>query len=280
MERQRISVANAERDLADTQITTALTGVLSEVTIVEGGLVTANERVAEVIDPNDLEVAFRLSTAQYARLIDRRGQIRPVPITLSLDVEGLDLQTTGLLVRVGAAVAAGQTGRQVFAKIDNAAGFRPGDFVTVGVEEPELQNVALLPATALGTNGSLFAVTEDERLEELPASLLRRQGDFVIVSADGIDGRSIVSERTPLLGAGVKVRVLNAPNGDPGGAGRTAQTNADLITLTDERRARLIAFVEGNRRMPAQAKERVLGQLAKPEVPVQVVERIESRMGG
>ena len=53
-----------------------------------------------------------------------------------------------------------------------------------------------------------------------------------------------------------------------------------MIALSDDRRARLIAFVEGNVRMPAQAKERMLAQLAQPEVPAQVIARIESRMGG
>ncbi len=32
--------------------------------------------------------------------------------------------------------------------------------------------------------------------------------------------------------------------------------------------------------MPAEAKARVLAQLQEPMVPAQVVERIESRMGG
>ena len=53
-----------------------------------------------------------------------------------------------------------------------------------------------------------------------------------------------------------------------------------MVELTDERRAKLIAFVEGNQRMPTEAKERVLSQLAEPQVPARVVERIESRMGG
>jgi hypothetical protein len=53
-----------------------------------------------------------------------------------------------------------------------------------------------------------------------------------------------------------------------------------MLELTDERRAKLVAFVEGNTRMPPDAKTRVLAQLAEPQVPAQVVARIESRMGG
>ena len=54
----------------------------------------------------------------------------------------------------------------------------------------------------------------------------------------------------------------------------------EMVELTDERRAKLVAFIEGNGYIPADAKKRILGQLQKDKVPANVVERIESRMGG
>lgn len=54
----------------------------------------------------------------------------------------------------------------------------------------------------------------------------------------------------------------------------------EMLELSAERRARLVAFVEANDRMPQEAKARVLAQLAEPQVPAQMVARIESRMGG
>jgi membrane fusion protein (multidrug efflux system) len=53
-----------------------------------------------------------------------------------------------------------------------------------------------------------------------------------------------------------------------------------MLELTEERRAKLIAFIEGNKRMPEDAKARVLARLAEPMVPAQMVERIEGRIGG
>ena len=44
--------------------------------------------------------------------------------------------------------------------------------------------------------------------------------------------------------------------------------------------ARLVAYVEGNDRIPAEAKRRVLAQLQEAKVPAEVVARLESRMGG
>ena len=53
-----------------------------------------------------------------------------------------------------------------------------------------------------------------------------------------------------------------------------------MIALDPDRRAKLVAFVEGNKRMPPEAKERVLAALQQEKVPAQMVARIESRMGG
>jgi multidrug resistance efflux pump len=282
--RQEINLANARRDLADTEIRASFTGTLAEVAVVEGGLVTPNERLAQIVDPEALEVSFRLSTAQYARLLGADGRLQPAPVTISLDVLGLDLEATGRLSRVGAAVGEGSTGRQIFAQLDSFAGFRPGDFVTVDITEPPLDMVARVPATAVDALGQVLLIGETNRLETAQTEILRRQEDDVLIRAADLTGKQIVSERTPLLGGGVLVRPL-APPPEPGTeqtaqAAPAAPPPPETIALTDERRAKLIAFVEANRRMPAEAKERVLSQLKQDEVPTRVVTRIESRMGG
>ena len=51
-----------------------------------------------------------------------------------------------------------------------------------------------------------------------------------------------------------------------------------MVTLEPERRARLIAFVEESR-MPPPVKTRIIGQLEQDEVPADVIENVESRMG-
>jgi hypothetical protein len=133
--------------------------------------------------------------------------------------------------------------------------------------------VARLPATAVSGNNKVLVVGEDERLSEADVTLVRRQGDDVLVRSRELSGAQIVAERSPLLGAGIKVRVLSAEENAP-------QAAPETIALDPERRAKLIAFVEANKRMPKQAKERVLAQLQEPEVRKELVERLEGRMGG
>jgi multidrug efflux pump subunit AcrA (membrane-fusion protein) len=206
LERARIGLAQAERRLADTQITAEFSGTLAEVAAVEGGLVNANERLAQLIDQTALEASFRLSTTQYARLLDAEGRLLSAPVAITLDVLGAELVATGRIVRESGAVAAGQTGRLVFAALEGSAGFRPGDFVTVRIEEPALQGVALIPATAVDSTGGVLVLGEGDRLEAGQVELLRRQGEMVLVRAHGLNGREIVAARTPLLGAGIRVR--------------------------------------------------------------------------
>lgn len=271
IDRARIALAQAERDVADRTLTAEFAGQLSEVSVLRGGLVTANEQVARLIDPTELEVAFRLSAAEHARLLDGAGNLVGAEVTAVLDVFGLDVEAKGQITREAPAVGEGQTGRLVFARLSDARGFRPGDFVRVVVEEPALPRAIRLPATALSAQGEVLVLGEEDRLETVAVDRLRRQGDDVIVRGR-IDGREVVAERSPALGAGIRVRPIRPDGAEP--------EVAEMVTLDPERRARIQAFVEGNTRIPSEVKARMLTQLQADEVPAAMVSRLESRMGG
>ena len=276
LDRRRIALAEAERRLADTEIEAEFTGVLSDVSVVEGGLVSAGENLARLIDPDALEVAFRVSTPQYTRLLTETGRLVGADVTVSIDILGVNLEATGVISRESAAVGEGQTGRLLFARLGDAPGFRPGDFVSVRIQEPPLERVVRLPAAAVDAGGTVLVLGDEDRLEEAPVDVLRREGDDVIVRARGLAGREVVAERTPLLGAGIRVRPIRR-NAD---GAIQPEPEPEMLSLDPDRRARLVAFVEANQFMPEEAKARVLAQLQEDMVPARVVERIESRMGG
>lgn len=272
VDRARITLTEADRALAETVIRAAFDGRLNAVApVVEGGQVNANEVLGQIIDPTALEVTFRLSTAQYARLIDGAGELIEAPVTARLDVAGAALAAEGRVVRAGASGAEAGGGRVVYATLDAAPGLRPGDFVTVTVAEPALEGVADLPATAVDAAGRVLALNAEERLEDVAVEVLRRQGDRVIVAPGALVGREVVAERSPLIGAGIKVRPVR-----PG----VEEAALEMLDLTEDRRAALIAAVEGNARMPDEAKARVIEQLRQDRVPADVVARIEARAGG
>ena len=283
LRRAELDRDEAERDLTDTVIRAGFDGTLSGVDLVEGRRVSASEALAQLIDPDALNVAFRVSTPQYVRLLDDAGRLPSLPVEAALEVFGTTLSAEGEIRRDSAAVGEGQTGRMLLAELGPAPGLKPGDFVTVRVQERPLEDLIRLPATALSADGLVLAINDDSRLEEWPAELVRRQGDDILVRAPALEGRLIVAERTPLLGQGILVRPLGGPEaatdaGAEGAAG--AAEAAQMIPLTPERRAELVAMVEGNDRLPQEVRARLLAQLDQPQVPAQVIERLEQRRGG
>ncbi|MEO1108572.1 MAG: HlyD family efflux transporter periplasmic adaptor subunit [Pseudomonadota bacterium] len=268
--RARIALEAAERDLDDMTIRAGFGGTLTDVTLVEGRLVAANEKLAELVDPDALEVAFRVSTAQFVRLLDEDGTLINAPVTVSLEVTGADLTATGRISRDSGSAGEGQTGRLIFARLDSASGFKPGDFVTVTVQEQAVDAVVRLPSSVLDAAGTVLVLGADDRLETLPVQLIRRQGDEVLLRGDGLEGREVVIGRTPLLGSGVRVRPLRVEE----------SADADMVELTDTQRAQLVAQVEASEGMPQDVKTRMLGQLEAAQVPASLVRRIENRAGG
>ncbi len=270
LERARITLAEADRALSETVLTAPFDGALAGVTVIPGRLLSPNERLGDLIDPAVLDVAFRLSAQDFARLADAAGRLPPLGIKVALESGGTAFAAAGRVTRVSAAVGEGQTGREVFATLDTAAALRPGDFVTVTLTEPPIAAAVDLPATALGSDGAVLVLGAEDRLSLLPVTLLRRQGDRVLLAPEGLAGREVVTDRAPVLGAGIRIRPVR-----PGQAGE-----AEMIDLSPERRAALIAQVEGNTRMPADAKARLLAQLnADGPVPARIVARLEGRDG-
>ena len=274
LQRANIALSEAQRALEETEHQAPFAGLVSDVNVVLGGLVTPSERVGLLIDPTALEAAFRVTNAQFARLLDEKGELRKIEVTISLELDDKPLLVGGVIDRAGAVIEEGETGRLIYAKIKGSSAtlLRPGDFVTVSIIEPPLENVARLPAAAVTEEGELLLV-QDERLSAVTVRILRRTGDDVVVSG-APDDAVYVAERSPQLGRGVKVKVIG--EGAP-----TPQTGAgDLVELDPESQQKMIAWVEANRRMPEEMKARILKRLRTGKAPQRMIDRLNQRMGG
>ncbi|CAM4347371.1 efflux RND transporter periplasmic adaptor subunit [Palleronia rufa] len=281
LSRRRVALDEAARALDETRVTAAFDGTISDLDVSLGGLVSQNERLADLIDPGALEIAFRVSTADYMRLLDADGRLAARDAEVVLDLGATDLSSPATITRESPAVAEGESGRRLFARLEAPRGFRPGDFARIRISEPPLRNVARLPAAAVGPSGGVLLLDDDDRLTPATVEPLRSQGDTVIVRAPDLAGREVVAERSPLLGAGIKVRPLrqDAPPQEAGdGTQDTAE--AEMLELTPERRAALIAVVESDRTMADDARARLLAQLREGPVPARMVERLEGARGG
>lgn len=269
LSRRNIALAEAERRLAETEIFAEFSGTLSDVTALRGGVVSANEKLATLVDTNTLEVAFRVTTAQYTQLIGTEGALLNAPVTVHLDATGVSLVASGKISRESADVGDGQTGRLLFASLEESHGFRPGDFVTVEVTETPIANVAILPSSAIDAKGTVLVLGDNDRLIETKVTLLRRQGNNVLLNADGIDGMEVVTRRSPTLGAGIRIKPIRE------GAAPEAPK---IVSLTDQQKTNIRAFVKSNTRMPDDRKSRLLEQVDAGEMPAADLEKLTARM--
>lgn len=205
LSRSKINFNEANRKLADTYVFAKFDGVLSEVAGDLGGLVNANERLGKLIDPNALEVSFRVSNTEFNRIVGALKTLDQAKVLVAFD--GVNASSAATIDRVSASVGEGQTGRELYASLNpkQITTARPGDFVSVHLEELPLDNVAILPATAVSATGEVLVLDADDRLIAQNVEVLRKQGEDVIVAIGDLSGREVVLERAPQLGAGIKV---------------------------------------------------------------------------
>ncbi|WP_111430771.1 HlyD family efflux transporter periplasmic adaptor subunit [Rhodobacteraceae bacterium DSL-40] len=277
--RRRAAIARDEaaRMLANTRAVAPFDGLLADVDAVLGRRVSVNEKLGLLLDPAALEVAFRVSNAEFARISKPSGDLLPLDVEASLRLGGEEVSVPGHLDRTGAASGSGQSGRLVYARLspEVPGPLRPGDFLTVRVSEPPLADVALVPAAALDPAGRILLVGEDDRLEVAAVRILRRQGNDVVIGGAPF-GRLYVTARQPQLSSGVRVK----PVMGEAAAARAGRDAGALVPLSPEMRTRLLAAVERDAGLAPELKAQFLSVLAAEQVPQVILERIEAGARG
>ena len=154
---------------------------------------------------------------------------------------------------------------------------RPGDFVVLEIQEPSLENVTVLPSSAVTIDGKIFVLEDENRLKELVVNILRRQGDKVIVSGAPID-KEYVMQRSPQLGNGLKIKPLRKKDREISNS-KSLSNNNDLVTLSPEKQNKLIKFLDNMDRMPKSVKDRLYEEINSGKMKAKTLKRLEKNMG-
>jgi RND family efflux transporter MFP subunit len=195
----------ARRDLERTRITAPYRGRVLTKRVDVGQVVSPGNVLAELYAVDYAEIRLPLTSREFAMLDiarDSRGQQAEeadFPVTLTATFGPETAQWQGRIVRVEGAVDA--RSRQVFvvAQVDDPYGdehsqpLKVGLFVEARIQGRSLQDVYVLPRTALREARYVLTIDEDNRLLRVPVEPLWTTADQVVFREPAIAPGTIAS---------------------------------------------------------------------------------------
>ena len=278
LKRRSISIDKAKRNLDETEIKAPFDGIIASVNILPGSVINKNEKLGTLLDPNSLEVVFNLSANEFARVIDKDGKLLNLDITAYLKLSNKDIPFSGKIERINPEIINIGSGRKLFASINLGENktLRPGDFVVLEIKEPSLKNITVLPSSAVTIDGKIFILEEDNRLKEIEVTILRRQGNEVIVSGAPTD-KEYVMQRSPQLGNGLKIKPLRKKDREISNSVNLSKNN-ELVTISPEKQKKLINILDKLDRMPKSVKDRLYEEINSGKIKAKTLKRLEKNM--
>jgi len=279
LKRRSISIDKAKRNLDETEIKAPFDGIIASVNILPGSVINKNEKLGTLLDPNSLEVMFNLSANEFARVIDKDGKLLNLDITAYLKLSNNDIPFSGKIERINPEIMNIGSGRKLFASINLGENktLRPGDFVVLEIKEPSLKNITVLPSSAVTIDGKIFILEEDNRLKEIEVTILRRQGNEVIVSGAPTD-KEYVMQRSPQLGNGLKIKPLRKKDREISNSVNLSKNN-ELVEISPEKQKKLINILDKLDRMPKSVKDRLYEEINSGKIKAKTLKRLEKNMG-
>ena len=279
LKRRSISIDKAKRNLDETEIKAPFDGIIASVNILPGSVINKNEKLGTLLDPNSLEVMFNLSANEFARVIDKDGKLLNLDITAYLKLSNKDIPFIGKIERINPEIMNIGSGRKLFASINLGENktLRPGDFVVLEIKEPSLKNITVLPSSAVTIDGKIFILDEDNRLKEIEVTILRRQGNEVIVSGAPTE-KEYVMQRSPQLGNGLKIKPLRKKDREISNSVNLSKNN-ELVTISSEKQKKLINILDKLDRMPKSVKDRLYEEINSGKIKAKTLKRLEKNMG-
>jgi len=203
----------AQKSLADTVIRSPIAGQVSARTVEPGEKVSPDNRLFDIVDLRQLELAAPVPAAEILRVA--LGQ------TVEVSVEGMPGAVPGTVVRINPATQSGSRSIMVYIRVDNPQGLlRAGMFAEAQLTLAAKAEALTLPQSALqGLAGEPYVyAVEDGRLTQKAVTLGLRgrdaNGPAVEITGGLAPGARVVRNNLGNLPLGAPVRVLQA-NGAP-----------------------------------------------------------------
>ena len=196
---------NQLKDIEDAELVAPFTGSLSNVNIALGQRVTGASSFGTLTEINAAEVPFIVPAEIFVNA-DRLLNSKVSVIWKSGDDNVATIPAT--IRRYQSQVNKSDGGGTVFAELDvETATFIPvGAFVEVVYQGLDLEQVAVLPETALHENNQVYIVVNGRSVAK-QVEIKHRSDGKIWISGDLEENDLIVSTRLPGLAAGMKVEI-------------------------------------------------------------------------
>ncbi len=215
-----VKLKQIERNIADSRLSAPFDGVLSSVTIGEGRVVSSQNVLGLLTDLNSLEVSFIVPSEIYANSRSLVGQTVEVVWTSG----GRDVKTVNATIaRSEGLIKASEGGGRLYATLPTSLNspesippqtipphsIPPGAFVEIRYPSMVLEDIIILPDTALYDNDNVFVIENGMAVERAIEVISKTDGQ-IYVRGDLRDGEQVIITRLPGLGEGVRVRVVGS----------------------------------------------------------------------
>ncbi len=205
--RLKAAVSIRKRRLEETKLKAHFNAYVSGVSSHVGRMVSANDKVATLIDRDWIEARFTMSDEQFGRIVSREGSLIGRPVTVDWVLGESTFSYKAKVERLGAQVSSSTGGIEVFARLENPAdpvAIRPGAFVEIKIPDSKFEEVFRIASTSLYSGDTVFVV-ENKRLVSRKVQVVGGDGDDLLVRGALKTGERVLTTRISTPGDGVLV---------------------------------------------------------------------------
>ncbi len=220
LEAAKAQLAEAELNLKRTRIYAPFTGRVTQVFVDRGAFVTPGTPVAEIYATDIMDVALPLTNRDLTEAgltlgyEARRGD--GIPVKLSAYVAEQKHQWSGEIVRTDSRLAADT--RVLFAYVEVVDPFgeaasdgvplAPGLFVDAEIQGQRLDDVVVVPRTALRGNDQVYLAMPDATLQIRPVTVLSTNRETAILRSGIAAGDTVITSPIRGVANGMTIEVV------------------------------------------------------------------------
>lgn len=201
-------VSRAERNLSRTQIIAPYDAIIDTRNIGLGSIVGSGSVIGELSRTDIAQIRLPIADKDMGFLISQGIDAK---VTLSALFNGVPTQWQARIVRnegiIDSKSRMNYLVAEVVAPYTLEKPLRFGSYVTAQIDGIEIPNASIVPRHLVETRGLAFA-TQDNKLHFEPVSVVRQQGDNVIIAGDLGNYRNIIISALDAPVEGMKISVM------------------------------------------------------------------------